>query len=141
MISMVDARDTVSAEMRRLKKCGFSVRRKTAITLANRTAIVVVFIPPAVEPGEPPINIKIVIIDCPVSLMEVRSAVLNPAVLGVTAWKKDSSTLSPTGASAIQKRKSTESGGKSKFPSPTKLLWSAYGISEYENGYTGCLPR
>lgn len=41
--------------------------------------------PPAVEPGEPPISIRIIITDCPVSLMAVRSAVLKPAVLGVTA--------------------------------------------------------
>ena len=43
------------------------------------------FIPPAVELGEPPININKIIIafDAPVSIE--RSVVLNPAVLGVTA--------------------------------------------------------
>ena len=50
----------------------------------NRTAIVVVFIPPAVDPGEPPINIRIIIRYNPVSLIAVRFIVLKPAVLGVT---------------------------------------------------------
>ena len=50
----------------------------------TRTARVVVFIPPAVEPGEPPMSISIMISICPTSLSKVKSAVLNPAVLGVT---------------------------------------------------------
>ena len=50
----------------------------------TRTARVVVFIPPAVEPGEPPISIRIMISICPTSLSKVKFAVLNPAVLGVT---------------------------------------------------------
>ena len=52
---------------------------------ANITAIVEVFIPPAVEPGEPPINIKIIKIVNPISLTPLRLIVLNPAVLGVIA--------------------------------------------------------
>ena len=39
---------------------------------------------PAVEPGEPPMSISIMISICPTSLSKVKSAVLNPAVLGVT---------------------------------------------------------
>ena len=61
--------------------CSFSL--KTANADAQRTAIVVVFIPPAVEPGEPPINIRIIINSKPGSLMIVKSTVLKPAVLGV----------------------------------------------------------
>ena len=47
--------------------------------------MVVVLIPPAVEPGEPPINISptMRILLQPDSV--VGSTVLNPAVLGVTA--------------------------------------------------------
>ena len=67
------------------KKCEYSFLRKTDKALANITATVVVFIPPAVEPGDPPIIINAIIIACPASLMLVRSAVLKPAVLGVTA--------------------------------------------------------
>ena len=52
--------------------------------LRMRTAIVVVFIPPAVEPGEPPISIKIILRSFPESLKEAKSAVLKPAVLVVT---------------------------------------------------------
>ena len=68
----------------RPKKLASSLRRKVAIAIANNTAIVVVFIPPAVEPGLPPISIKIIVINCPASLIDVKSTVLNPAVRGVT---------------------------------------------------------
>ena len=40
------------------KHSGSSLRLKLDIALKNSTAIVVVFIPPAVEPGEPPTSIK-----------------------------------------------------------------------------------
>ena len=49
-----------------------------------RTAKVVVFMPPAVEPGDPPISISIIITDFDVGVIAVRSAVLKPAVLVVT---------------------------------------------------------
>ena len=49
-----------------------------------RTANVVVFIPPAVEPGEPPISIRIIIIITDACFIALRSTVLNPAVLNVT---------------------------------------------------------
>lgn len=51
--------------------------------------MVVVLIPPAVEPGEPPVIINIIIIKTPASLSAVKSTVLKPAVLGVTDWKKE----------------------------------------------------
>ena len=48
------------------------------------TAKVVVLIPPAVEPGEPPIIISTNIINRPLSVNAARSTVLKPAVLGAT---------------------------------------------------------
>ena len=57
---------------------------KTASKERNSTAIVVVFIPPAVEPGEPPISISTIIIVLLLSLICARSTVLKPAVRVVT---------------------------------------------------------
>ncbi|MPN48259.1 hypothetical protein SDC9_195865 [bioreactor metagenome] len=45
--------------------------------------------PPAVEPGLPPINISIIVRSLPESDMEATSTTLNPAVLGVIAQNKD----------------------------------------------------
>ena len=47
-------------------------------------AMVVVFMPPAVDPGEPPTNIHKIIMACPLALISDKSTVLNPAVLRVT---------------------------------------------------------
>ena len=58
---MVAALFTVSSDMRRLKKCVFSFLRNTDSADETKTAIVVVFIPPAVEPGEPPASISNII--------------------------------------------------------------------------------
>ena len=49
-----------------------------------RPAKVGVFMPPAVEPGDPPISISRIITDFDVGVIAVRSAVLKPAVLVVT---------------------------------------------------------
>ena len=71
---------------RRLPKApGFSCFRKVAMALNTKTARVVVFIPPAVEPGEPPISIRKIMMALEDSVIAVKSAVLKPAVLGVTA--------------------------------------------------------
>lgn len=105
MIKMVAAWRTASLEIRRLKKLADSFLRKTANELASKTASVVVFIPPAVEPGEPPTSIKTVMINWPGSLIAVRSAVLKPAVLGVTDWKRESSSRSSKGACTNSKGK------------------------------------
>ena len=75
---------TVASSILLLINSALSFRRNTEIAEANRTAIVVVFIPPAVDPGEPPISMSRIITVRPTSLIRVRSAVLNPAVLGVT---------------------------------------------------------
>ena len=45
--------------------------------------------PPAVEPGEPPINIKTIIMTRPTPVTAAMSAVLKPAVRGVTAWNSE----------------------------------------------------
>lgn len=57
-------------------------------TKANIIKSEVVFIPPAVEPELPPINIKIMVKSLDASEKEAISTVLKPAVLGVTALKK-----------------------------------------------------
>ena len=46
------------------------------MALAMRTASVVTFMPPAVEPGAPPVSISKIVPACEVSLIFVRSAVL-----------------------------------------------------------------
>ena len=56
--------------------------------LASRTAKVVVFIPPAVDPGEPPISIKRIIMPCDELDIADKFIVLKPAVLVVTDWKR-----------------------------------------------------
>ena len=71
--------------------------RNTDSAYETKTAMVVVFIPPAVEPGEPPMSINNVISIRPVSLRAVKSVVLKPAVLGVTDWKREVRILSPSG--------------------------------------------
>ena len=57
----------------------------TLAHVARITKMVVTFMPPAVEPGAPPISIRMTVTACPVPLIWVRSVVLKPAVLGVTA--------------------------------------------------------
>ena len=54
---------------------------------------VTVLIPPAVDAGEPPINIKIMVSSLDASVKALVSIVLNPAVLGVTDWKKSGHEL------------------------------------------------
>ena len=57
------------------------------------TARVVVFIPPAVEPGEPPINIRITVSILLAGERAAVSVVLKPAVLAVTESKRALSRL------------------------------------------------
>ena len=56
---------------------------------------VVVFIPPAVEPGEPPTNINRIITAFEASLIFEIFIVLNPAVLVVTDWNAAASRRFP----------------------------------------------
>ena len=73
---------TVSSAIRRPKNRPFSRLRKTATAQATSTAAVVVFMPPAVEPGLPPMSIKPMVRVCPVSLRAVKLSVF---VIGATA--------------------------------------------------------
>ena len=59
--------------------------------LATSMASVVVFKPPAVELGEPPIIIRKIIHRTVASESAVKSAVLKPAVLVVTVWNRQDS--------------------------------------------------
>ena len=84
MIKMVAEFLTISSDILLPKARVFLRWRNTANADITITAIVVVFIPPAVEPGEPPISISISITDSPVLFIEFRSTELNPAVRAVT---------------------------------------------------------
>ena len=66
------------------KKCVCSLLANTEIIVPARTASVVIFMPPAVDPGAPPVSMSMIITATPSSLSDVRSTVLNPAVLVVT---------------------------------------------------------
>ena len=78
------ALQTVSFDILLLKHCTPFLRLNTVIAERNRTAKVAVFIPPAVEPGEPPISIRMIIMAVPDSSIAARSVVLKPAVRVVT---------------------------------------------------------
>ncbi len=65
----------------------------TATTVINKSAAVEVLIPPPVEPGEAPINIRIIVKNCPASVIFSVGIVLNPAVLGVIEAKRLASTF------------------------------------------------
>ena len=110
IVKIVAAFRSVSLEILRPKKWVCSRLRKTETALDSMTAKVVVFMPPAVDPGEPPININAIMIMQPVSLIVVRSTVLNPAVLGVTDWKKELQIRSFSGASENSKKKKYAAG-------------------------------
>ena len=81
---MVAAVLTALQSTLRPKNWALSRCRKLAAALASRTASVVVFTPPAVEPGEPPMSIKRIITPCDALDIADRFTVLKPAVLGVT---------------------------------------------------------
>ena len=80
---------TVLSLTRRLNILQSLPPRRLLHTLKIITDTVVVFIQPAVEPGLPPMNIRITVRSL---LLEVRPAVsivLKPAVLAVTELKRD----------------------------------------------------
>ena len=86
IVRMVAAVLTASQSTLRPKNWTLSRWRKVAITLPSRTVSVVVFIPPAVEPGEPPMSIRKIITAKDELDIPGRLTVLKPAVLGVTDW-------------------------------------------------------
>ena len=77
---------TVSSEILRPNILGCALLRNTELSDARRTARVVTLMPPAVEPGAPPVSMRKIIRSLPFSLSTERSRVLKPAVLGVTAF-------------------------------------------------------
>ena len=77
------------------------VPRKMAITAA-----VVVLMPPAVEPGLPPMNMSIIVSSLLAGESAAVSTLLKPAVLGVTAEKKLTSTCSPSGMPTFMRLRS-----------------------------------
>ena len=84
IVRMVAAVLTALQSTLRPKNWALSRWRKVAVALAIKTASVVVFMPPAVEPGEPPMSIKRIITPCDAPDIADRFTVLKPAVLGVT---------------------------------------------------------
>ena len=85
---MVAAVLTALQSTLRPKNWALSRWRKVAAALESRTASVVVFMPPAVDPGEPPMSIRRIITPSDAPDMAGRSTVLKPAVLGVTDWNR-----------------------------------------------------
>ena len=69
--------------------------RIIAITAPIKIVKVVVLIPPPVEPGDAPMNIRMMMKNCVACRSEAISSVLAPAVLGVTDWKKEANILPP----------------------------------------------
>ena len=61
---------------------------------ANITPVVLVLTPPPVEPGEAPINIRMIKRKTAAKLSEFRFMVLKPAVRGVITWKREENTFS-----------------------------------------------
>ena len=80
------------------------------MALAKSTATVVVFIPPAVDPGEPPMSMSTMVTATARPLREVRSAVLKPAVRGVTDWNRLIHTRSPRGRAENSSKKNHAAG-------------------------------
>ena len=68
--------------------------RKAAIINSPK---VTVLMPPAVEPEEPPMNIRSIDAALLIPVIAPRSMVLKPAVRKVTDWKKPHSSFSGTG--------------------------------------------
>ena len=97
---MAAALRRASPSMRRPKQRGSSRLENTAAAENKSTASVVVFMPPAVEPGDPPMSMSITSTIWPTSLSAVRSMVLKPAVRGVMDWNSALSTRSPTGSAS-----------------------------------------
>ena len=80
----------MASSSRRLPKIPFDCLRRIPLKVEMAiTASVVVFIPPAVEPGEPPINIRNTVSILLAGESAAVSVVLKPAVLAVIESKKD----------------------------------------------------
>ena len=80
---------TDPSEIRRPNKVALFLLRIVANAEQMRTAMVTVFIPPAVPTGEPPISIKIIDAAAEALVRFSCGIVAKPAVLVVTDWKND----------------------------------------------------
>ena len=110
IVTTVAAVLTTPHSILRPKNWTLSCWRKVAAAFAINTASVVVFIPPAVEPGDPPIIIRKIITACDAPVISERITVLKPAVLGVTDWKKEASTRFPMGSEEKSTKKKNMAG-------------------------------
>ena len=80
---------TAPSEIRRPSKVALFLFLMVANAEQIRTAMVTVFIPPAVPTGEPPIIIKIMDTAAEAFVKFSCGTEAKPAVLVVTDWKKD----------------------------------------------------
>ena len=62
---------------------------------SSSTAMVVVFTPPAVDPGEPPTNMRKIVSSFEALPMPLTDTELNPAVRAVAEANRDSISRSP----------------------------------------------
>jgi hypothetical protein len=81
---MANPRSTFCLEIRRLENSMSSFPEKTDAMDKSTIAKVVVLIPPAVELGEPPINMSIIVNNFVDVFISAIGKLLKPAVLGVT---------------------------------------------------------
>ena len=100
--------------------------------LAQTTARVVTFMPPAVEPGAPPMNIRPIIRKRVAGASRVRSRVLKPAVRQVADWNK-----------ACDSRSHQESPARAPLPSTRRISSGAADQQQPEAVSTtlACRPR
>ena len=80
---------TDPSDTRRPNKVALFLLRMVANAEQMRTAMVTVFIPPAVPTGEPPISIKMIDTAAEAFVRLSCGTEAKPAVLVVTDWKKD----------------------------------------------------
>ena len=119
---------TVLSGTRLLKHSTSFLRENTVIAPRKSTANVAVFIPPAVDPGHPPISISTIIISVPDSDICERSCELKPAVLAVTDWNAELSVRSfrPRPEYSQKKKYTAGMNISSREVVITTLLWREY---------------
>ena len=84
----VNASNTVVVSILRFRKDTSVLPRNTLKMVATKTTMVVVLIPPAVEPGEPPINIKQMSINFVTECSAAGSIAEKPAVRELADWNR-----------------------------------------------------
>lgn len=128
MKSIAPAERTMSEGIRRLKHSTSFLRRYTLSAARKSTATVETFIPPAVEPEQPPVSMRAISASTPASLICERSAELKPAVLAVTDWNSEWSTRSFIGSPTYSTLKKNTAGRNISIPvvTSTSFDWSLY---------------